>query len=478
MADFAENAAKILTHETDGLAQVAAREARALGHVDVARLRAEAIVAVNRGGSRGVHGFIAEFAETGITNAERAIDGTRVLTTVWANNGPADLHVGKSSVQMKFYADLGNEIRTSAGYHGMKMMFPKDHVEVFDRIMRGETHIEVGGTPLKMSQVRAIRELIENESAQRGGPYTEWMRASKLDYADVQVGTFRDTLDSRAQSLQDRASEQRRQVRDDANAKRAHAAQQAQASWAEAGQVAATGAAVHGGLAFVMFAYQRHKDGVKLWEFGREDWKAAGVETAKGSAKGGVTGLSIYGLTNVCGMSAPAAAAVASGAIGLAAATLNLRAGKVDDDEFADLALFNALDATGAAVGAALGQMVIPIPILGAVVGSIAANVILSQGKGSLNRAEAATIEAREAEIAKYISGLDGELQAEYLRITAQHDYYRALRERAFDLTANVELRMLASIDLARAVGVPEAKIIHDIEEADAFFLGRVETRR
>jgi hypothetical protein len=221
-----------------------------------------------------------------------------------------------------------------------------------------------------------------------------------------------------------------------------------------------------------MYIYRRHREGTKLWEFGSNDWREGGIQTAKGSLRGGVTGLAVYGLTQVCRMGAPAAAAVASGTIGLAAAAANRRAGKLDDDEFADLVFFNASEATGAALGAGLGQIIIPIPIVGAVVGSIAASVILAQGEKFLNEAEKEVIEARTVEIKQYVDGLDVELQSQYVRIIAAHDYHGILQSRAFDVTANVELQLLGTVEFARSVGVAEKQILHTIEEADVYFLG------
>lgn len=122
-------------------------------------------------------------------------------------------------------------------------------------------------------------------------------------------------------------------------------------------------------------------------------------------------------------MGALAAAAVASGTIGLATAVANRRAGKLDDGGFADLVFCNAIESSGAAIGAAIGQVFIPDPVVGAVVGSIAASVILGQGRKFLNLAENRLIETRAAEIRAYLAGLDAELQAEYVRITGTHDY-------------------------------------------------------
>lgn len=472
VAEFVSTLERILVSETDELATVASREARAVLHLDLARINAQGIIDANRGGLTGVHGFIAEYAEAGVTNAERAINGIRPLTRVLADNGPADLNSWGVPVQMKFYANPYNEVLQSVHYRDMKMMFPQNHFEVFDRIMRGETHLEVDGSVLSAKKVTAIRDFIEQESIARAEPYTNWMRPSKLEYAEVQRDAISDTLDEKTAAMRQRAEEQRQQVREHSDTKRASAAQQAAPSWGEAAKVAGTAAAVQGALSFGMYVYRRHREGTRIWEFGKDDWREGGIETAKGGLKGGASGLAIYGLTQVCRMGAPAAAAVASGTIGLATAAANRRAGKLDDDEFADLVFFNAIEATGAAVGAGLGQVLIPIPILGAVVGSIAASIILGQGKKFLSEAENDAIRAREAEIQAYVDGLDAELQAEYARILVEHDYYRDLQRRAFDITANVELQLLGSIELARSLGVAEEQILHTVAEADAYFLG------
>lgn len=49
---------------------------------------------------------------------------------------------------------------------------------------------------------------------------------------------------------------------------------------------------------------------------------------------------------------------------------------------------------------------------------------------------------------------------------------YRELQGRAFDVAANVDLQLLGSAELARAMGVPEEQILQSVEDADAYFLG------
>ena len=306
VAEFVSTLERILVSETDELAKVASREARAALHLDMARINVQDIIDANRGGSTGVHGFIAEYAEAGVTNAERAINGIRPLTRVLADNGPADLSSWGVPVQMKFYANPYDEVLQSVHYRDMKMMFPQNHFEVFDRIMRGETHLEFDGSVLSDKKVNAIRDFVEQESIARGEPYTNWMRPSKLEYAEVQRDAIGDTLDEKTSAIRQRAEEQRQQVRDESDSKRASAAQQAAPSWGEAARVASTAAAVQGALSFGMYVYRKHREGTNIWEFSKDDWREGGIETAKGSLKGSVSGLAIYGLTQVCRMGAPA----------------------------------------------------------------------------------------------------------------------------------------------------------------------------
>ena len=70
----------------------------------------EDVILKKRGGDYGGHGFIAEFAEAGIVNARRAIEGLNPIIKVLNDNGPADLLIGRNTIQMKFYNNLRDEL--------------------------------------------------------------------------------------------------------------------------------------------------------------------------------------------------------------------------------------------------------------------------------------------------------------------------------------------------------------------------------
>ena len=45
------------------------------------------------------------------------------------------------------------------------------------------------------------------------------------------------------------------------------------------------------------------------------------------------------------------------------------------------------------------------------------------------------------------------------------------LQEYAFDYNLNLSLRFISSIDMAKKIGVPETKILKNIDEIDDYFL-------
>ena len=99
----------------------------------------ETIIERNRGGLKGMHGFIAEVAECGVGNAREQILGKMPIYK-WVNdNGPADLIRDGVEIQQKF-VNSGNHLSLQAiKQHysdypwfldgGRKYQIPADHYE-------------------------------------------------------------------------------------------------------------------------------------------------------------------------------------------------------------------------------------------------------------------------------------------------------------------------------------------------------------
>ena len=461
----------ILTRETDKLSDLATKSANALANLDWAKMEIDNLININRGGENGIHGFISEFAETGIRNARDVYQGIQKSVVLLNNNGPADILLQGKEVQIKCYNNILNEIKQASNYDKMNMIFPKDHVKVIDEIMGGAKSVEFNGNVLSNSQINNIRKAIEEESALRGISHDKWLESSVLEYKDVQKGTIDQTLSDEVKDINKQTNQQKSGIKKESDSDRLSAQQEAQPSFGEASKVAGIGAAVQGGLNLGIFVYQKHKDGKEVWDFDIEDWKDCGVNTAKGAIKGGLSGYAIYGLTNACHLAAPSAGAITSGTFGLVNAIIKFRIGDVDSDGFIDLVTLNAIDATGAAIGAAIGQAFIPIPVVGALVGSIVVTTALSLGKGVLNKHEIELINIYQEKINSFVDKLDMSYQEKLAELLNKYNKLGELQQYSFDLNINVQLRFVSSITLAKSVGVPDECILKNEEDINKYFL-------
>ncbi len=474
LTDLMNSLESILTSETEKLSNLANKSANALSNLDWAKTEIDNLININRGGETGVHGFISEYAETGIRNARDVFQGLQKSVTLLNDNGPADILLQGKEVQMKFYTNILEEIRQASNYDQMSMMFPKDHVEVIEKIMGGAKSVEFNGNILSNSQINNIRKAIEDESVLRGVSYDKWLEASVNKYKDVQKGAINQMLSGEVNDINRQTAKQKSDIKKESDIDRIKAQQEAQPSFGEASKVAGIGAAVQGGLNLGIFVYRKHKDGKEVWDFDIDDWKECGVSTAKGTIKGGISGYAIYGLTNVCHLAAPSAGAITSGTFGLSNAIVKYRKGDVDTDEFIDLVTLNAIDATGAAIGAAIGQTIIPIPVVGALVGSIVATTVLSLGKGVLNKHEIEVINLYQERVNAFVDKLDEEYQVKLDELLNKYHKLGELQQYSFDININVQLRFVSSINLAKVVGVPEKKILKSENEIDEYFLSNL----
>lgn len=471
LIDLMNNLELILTKETDNLSEIATKSANSLSNIEWAKLEIDNLININRGGETGLHGFISEYAETGIRNARDVFQGLQKSVVLLNNNGPADILLQGKEVQMKFYANMLEEIKQASNYGEMGMMFPKDHMEVIEKIMGGAKTVDLNGNVLSNTQITNIRRVIEEESVHRGDSYEKWMKSSVLKYKDVQKGAIDKTLSDEVKDIKKQTIQEETNIKNEADKDRITAHQKAKPSFGEASKVAGIGAAAQGGLNFGIFVYEKHKEGLEIWDFDIEDWKQCGISTSKGAIKGAVSGYAIYGLTNVCHLAAPSAGAITAGTFGLTSAVVKYRKGDVDADGFIDLVTLNSIDAAGAAIGAAMGQAVIPIPVVGALVGSIIATTALSLGKGVLNKHEIQIINNYQERIAFFINGLDEKYQLKLEELLSEYRKLGELQQYSFDLDINLHLRFISSIDLARSAGVPDKCILKNEDEIDNYFL-------
>ena len=429
----------------------------------------EDVILKKRGGDYGSHGFIAEFAEAGIVNARRAIEGLNPIVKVLNDNGPADLLIGRNTIQMKFYGNLRDELAQSFHYSSkMKMMFPKDHVQVFEKIMAGAKEVEFNGKRLSIKQITDIRQMINDIAESKGlTSYKSWMKSSVLNYNDAQKKSIHSLLGSEEKNIRKTVRLKQQKL----NGKRLVAQKHALPNLKEATKVARNAAFLQGGLALMSTVYGKYKEGKSIFEFEESDWLDCGLDTAEGVVKGAISGYSIYGLTNVFGISAPNASALVMATYGMIDIILKYRSTEITQDELMNLLTLNVMDASFATIGAFIGQAMIPIPVLGSIVGSIASSIIWEIGKGILNDSEQKIIQDYKENLNNYIKILDKHYLAIYNEIIEKYKKLGEIQEYSFDLSINTKLRFEYSIEMAENLEIEDKKILHNLSEIDSYFL-------
>ena len=185
--------------------------------------------------------------------------------------------------------------------------------------------------------------------------------------------------------------------------------------------------------------------------------------------KGGISGLGIYGLTKIGDFSAPFAGAMVSTAMGIASLIYDYRKGRISKSDLSECACALSVDAGLSAIGATIGQAVIPIPVLGAIIGTATAKASLEISKYVFGKNEAELI----AQMQKEYDTLVQDLNAEAFVFIQQMDAYYARLDGYINSALSKEsaARFYGSIELCHFLNVSENCIIHSIDELDVFML-------
>lgn len=440
----------------------------ALASVDDAIDEIKKVVTSNRGGLKGMHGFIAEVAETGIGNARSQIQGGDRIYQWIDDNGPIDLLRAGTAIQQKFYA-AGNGFGLGAITEhlrhypdfinsGHKYQLPNDHYEVVRELYHMPP--ETAGTVLsRAGNGPSFKDWQRVQTFFKDGSISfDSLEPSHLNYHEVQQGTYQATMSAEKESL----------TKTDQN-RRDSAYLESKPTLKQGAQATTTAAVMEGGTTFVMAIIARRRAGKKLSEFTNDDWKAITTETVSSFANGGVRGFSIYTLTNFTATSAATASAIATAAFGVAEQAHKFRRGQITEQEFIANAEVISLEAAVSALSSVIGQAIIPIPILGAVIGNSVGMV--------MHRAISSSLSKREAElIAGYLEEqrvLDDQLTTEYQELVEQLDAVMSeyIELLGYAFSPDVELALAGSVTLALELGVASEDVLDSEEKINAYFL-------
>ncbi len=418
------------------------------------------------GSASAKHGEIAEQVHVGFRRAMDAVhsrDPTATFEGV-PRTSPVDYVDGGVETQSKYYNGLRNtldgvlshakENNTFATGEG-KYHIPRDQFEQLREL--SETGTVDGISPRRIEQLKAQIESLRQETAR---PIEELVGSGEASYSEVQQGAVHKTVEVHEQRLKRTDEDLRGQARD------AHGP-----SLAGSVEAGAVGAAAGAGVTLAGALWSKYREGRNPFceGFSTEDWRDVGLNTARGAGTGAVAGVSVYWVTNSTRLAAPFAGSLVSGLMGIGALLNEHQRGNISDEEFADLSMIAASDAAAVGIAAVAGQALIPVPALGAFIGSVAGKIVSSAVKNSLEETASELIEHLSQLETAAIERLDDASRALVGELDAHFGRLEDLGRIAFDEDVNTELRMAASVRFAEAVDVPRDLIIRSRDDLDVF---------
>ncbi len=411
------------------------------------------------------HGEIAEQVHVGVSRARDMLYGRAPTATFdeVPRTGLVDYRMDGVDIQSKYYNGLRNTLDgvathaeqypDFAGEHG-RYHIPSDQRQQLEEL-RQTGRIE----GLSDRSAAAIQSRVDNLEQVTGHSADELIDPGDASYSEVQRGRVHDTLHDREDKLA-RENEHLRQA-----ARAEHGP-----SLAGLGTAAALGATAGGGVGLAQAIWVKCREGRSPFrgEFSIQDWQDVGVVVAQGASGGAVAGSAVYVLTNSTALAAPFAGSLVSALMGVGALLQDYQDGTIDSDQFVEMSHIVAMDAAVAGLAVAAGQTLVPIPMLGALLGSLAGRLVASALKDGLGESESALA----ATLAEYERDAFEQLNEEYRALVQRLDAWFGNLERlaaiAFDLEGNTTLRLAASVQAAEAVGVPAPRIIRTTGDLDA----------
>ena len=420
-----------------------------------------------RGGQYGMHGFIAEVAECGIGNAREQIEGKAPIYEWINDNGPEDLRRGATLIQQKFVNGGGHLSLQAIRMHlnaypdfldnGGVYQIPEDHYEKIKWLLsiseKEANKMPTSTGDFSLKQWREVHEFFKN-----GDIPLDKVEPSKLKYSEVQKGTYEQTFSKEKDSLRKRNQERKEQ-----------AYNKSKPTLSEGAKATAAAAAIEGAMALCLGIAEKRKTGKKFNAFDEEDWKEIAATTGKGTLKGSIRGASIYTLTNFTATPAAVASAMVTATFGIAEQAYQLKQGNVNEQRFIENTEMLCLDASVSALSSFAGQILIPVPVLGAVIGNTVGTMMYQIAKDNLSAREQKIFE----EYAEAVRQLDVSLQDQYQEfvdeIGKDTKLFMELLNRAF--APDIRVAFEGSIDLAKSCGVPVDEILDSKEKIASYFM-------
>lgn len=437
----------------------------ALKQMNWAQRKIDETILSNRGADTGIHGFLAEILETGINNARRSINGLSP-NMEWINDNDAvDLVRDSIGIQQKFYQSDGLFSLNAAAKHlshypnflkaGMKYQIPKDQ---YDKVIFLNS----------LSEKEAFHQLNATTDPTIG----QWRKVhtffkdSKLKVDDFEPSHIRYDQAQKA-NVNKTIAEEKENLHSIDKQNREAAYQKSKPSLSQGAKTTVVSASIEGLTTFCLEIARKRKN-KKISEFSTNDWIEISKKSGLGFVKGGVRGSSMYIMSNFTATPTFVANSIVTASFGIAEQLHLYRTGKLTDLGLIESSEILCLEASISALSSMIGQVAIPIPIIGAMIGNAMGNIMFQISKTHLDKKEQEIFNKFMDEQTKLDKKLSSEYK-EYIELLNKNmKAYLNILDEAF--SPNVELAFRGSILLAQYMGVKSEEVLDSLESIDTYF--------
>ncbi|MCH5192428.1 MAG: hypothetical protein J1F11_00600 [Oscillospiraceae bacterium] len=410
------------------------------------------------------HGEIAEHIQVNISNARNLIKG---LASEYTFDGvgrtaPEDYLKNGQPIQSKFINGAENTLNHIKKHllkypdfinDGGAYDIPKDQYEEISRVIKLANESPSLLSKEDWSLLNKVKQF-ENDT---GLSISKNLNSSIAKYDEVQKGKVSETISKEESNIK----------KEDQN-QRDKAYEASKPTLKEGAKATVISAALEGSVSFCLAVREKLKSGKKLNEFTAEDWKEIGLTTGIDTAKGGIRGASVYALTNFTATPANVASALVTAAFGVVSQANELRKGNIDNEEFIINSETVCLDVSISAIASVLGQVAIPIPVLGAMIGNAAGMFMYGIAKECCLEKEQQCIQEHNIAIDKLNAQLDDEYRKLVEFLMEKFKEFKSAVDLAFDIDINIAFD--GSIKLAELVGVDSSRILRSQEDIYNYF--------
>ena len=310
----------------------------------------------NRGGEKGIHGFIGERAQVFLCNAWSIIKGEVRICELIDDNGMTDYFEHGISIQQKAcrsngWLGLDHVLKHSEKYPEFcgKYHIPKDFYEEFVRI-GNMSQYEAGCLSRHEWNL-----WLEIQKVKQAGITVEPM---KVTYSEIQRDRIYDTIENQRDMLHEEVEKQTK-LAEDSHKPTVKACI----------QTTFISATIEGVLGGASVALEKRFMGKNFKDYNKQDLKDIEMAAVEGTVKGALRGTAVYlteNYTSIPGVVAGSAITVAFESV---KAMKKCSDGVISKQECVRITKKSTLIATAGALGAKLGEEICPVPVVGGVVG-------------------------------------------------------------------------------------------------------------